>query len=182
MPAAAADAAPPTSDAPARKESTQELVSFGLVVAGAAIGIASLFLPWANGYGIGIGNYQSGNAPPNQWGWGAPAGIPLFLIGVLALCAVSVSARAQARVPNFAPVIRQVTDLIMPMVLGGAYVGVFLLYLTLPTGYGVGAFILFVAACLLIAGGVITLFFPPEVAASPNPGSALQPDETPIDR
>jgi hypothetical protein len=79
-------------------------------------------------------------------------------------------------------VIRQVTDLIMPMVLGGLYAGVFLLYLTLPDGYGVGASILFVAACLLISGGVITLFFPPEMAASPDQGSALEPDEIPLER
>ena len=182
VPAAAGDAASPTSDIPIRKESTQELVSFGLVAAGAALGIASLFLPWANGNGIGIGNYQSGNAPPNQWGWGAPAAIPLFLIGALALGAVAGSDRAQVRFPDFASVIRQVTDLIMPMVLGGLYAGVFLLYVTLPNGYGVGAFFLFVAACLLIAGAVITLFFPPEVAASPDKDGAVEPDEAQIDR
>lgn len=182
MPAAAPAEASPASDVPARKESMQELVSFGLVAAGAAIGIASLFLPWANGNGIGIGNYQSGNAPPNQWGWGAPAGIPLFLVGVLVLAAISGSDRAQARLPNLAPVIRQVSDVIMPMVLGGLYAGVFLLYLTLPNGYGVGAFVLFVAACLLIGGAVITLFFPPEVAGSPDQRGALEPDETPLDR
>jgi len=39
-------ATPPALDQPARKESTQALVAFGLIAAGSLIGMASLFLPW----------------------------------------------------------------------------------------------------------------------------------------
>ncbi len=148
---------------PARKESTQALVAFGLVTAGAVIGMASLFLPWANNVGIGIGNYSKGSPPPNQWGWGMPTAWPLFLLSVLILGAASGNDRAQERLPRLAPVIVKVTDLIMPMVLGGLYLGVCLLYVTLSTGYGLGILALLVGAGLLVGGAVVTLFFPPEV-------------------
>jgi hypothetical protein len=148
----------------ARKESTQVLVAFGLVTAGAVIGMASLFLPWANDVGIGIGNYSKGSPPPNQWGWGMPTAWPLFLLSVLILGAASGNDRAQERLPRLAPVIVKVTDLIMPMILGGLYLGVCLLYVTLSTGYGLGILALLVGAGLLIGGAVVTLFFPPEVA------------------
>ena len=148
---------------PARKESTQALVAFGLVTAGAVIGMASLFLPWANNVGIGIGNYSKGSPPPNQWGWGMPTAWPLFLLSVLILGAASGNDRAQERLPRLAPVIVKVTDLIMPMILGGLYLGVCLLYVTLSTGYGLGILALLVGAGLLVGGAVVTLFFPPEV-------------------
>jgi hypothetical protein len=158
------------SSGPAQKESIQALVAFGLVAAGAVVGMASLFLPWANSVGIGIGNYAtSGSAPqPNQWGWGMPAGLFLFLLSGLVLGAVSGNDRAQERLPQLAPVIVKVTDLIMPMILGGLYLGVALQYLTLPSGCGAGVFALLLGAGLLIAGAVVTLFFPPDVAIDRN--------------
>ncbi|HEX7491994.1 MAG TPA: hypothetical protein VF337_09865 [Candidatus Limnocylindrales bacterium] len=154
----------PAAEKPVRKESIPELIAFGLAVAGAALGIASLFLPWANGQGIGIGNYSTHTPPPDQWGWGMPSAVPLFLLSLLVLGAVSGSDVSQARLPHLASPIRQVTDLILPLVLGGLYLGVFLLYFTLPGShaYGVGTVILFLAGCSLIGGGVTALFFPPE--------------------
>jgi hypothetical protein len=148
---------------PARKESTQALVAFGLVAAGAVIGIASLFLPWASVNGIGVGTTGS-TPPPNQWGWGMPAGLLVFLLSGLVLGAVSGNDRAQERLPKLAPVIVKVSDLIMPMILGGIYLGVALLYLTLPWGCGSGILALVVGAVLLIAGAIVTLFFPSELA------------------
>lgn len=151
-----------TSDVPTRKESIQELVAFGLAAAGAASGIASLFLPWAGLLGQGVGADTS--SQPNQWGWGFPAGIPLFLLSAIVLGAVALSDRAQLRLPNFAPVIARVTDLVLPMILGGLYLGVFLLYITLPWGCGGGLFGMLLGSALSIAGGVVALFFPPVAA------------------
>ena len=172
-PAAAAQTATPhpqASGVPARKESTLELVAFGLVAAGAVVGIAGLFLPWTavNGIGIGTTMTSSSPPPPNQWGWGMPAGIPLFLLSALVLGAATGSDRAQERLPNLASVIARVTGAIIPMILGGLYLGVFLLYLTLPWGFGTGVFALMVGAGLLIAGAVVTLFLPPDAATNPG--------------
>ncbi len=172
QPAPPPPAVPDAASAPAaRKESVQELIAFGLVAAGAVLGVASLFLPWAGINGLGIGTLQTTSAPPpaNQWGWGMPASIPLFLLGALVLAAASGSDRAQQRLPRLAPVIGRLTDLILPMILGGLYLGVILLYLTLPDGFGSGLFLgqlaLLIGACLLIAGSIVTLFFPPDLTA-----------------
>jgi hypothetical protein len=152
--------APIASAATEHKDSVTELVSFGLVAAGAAVGIASLFLPWADTLGLGIGNYVLSTQHPaaNAWGWDMPAAWPLFLISLLVLGAVSGSDVSQTRLPNLAAVIRQVTDFILPMLLGGLYVGVFLLYVTLPGGFGIGLIMLFLGACSLIVGSAMTLF------------------------
>ncbi len=162
---ASAPAAKPTG-----KESTAELVAFGLVAAGALIGVASLFLPWANGGGIGIGNYATANAAPpaNQWGWGMPAGIPLLLLSGIALGALAGKDRLLERLPRLAGVLGRVTDVVLPMILGGLYLGVFLLYLTLPSGYGSGLDALFIGACLAIAGAVVSLFASPDALEKHN--------------
>ena len=156
MPVAATPQAP---DRPVHKESTQALVAFGLIAAGSLIGMASLFLPWTAANGIGVGT-TGATPPPSQWGWGMPAAIPLFLLGVLVLGAVSSRERVQERLPILAKILGRVTDLIMPMILGGLYLGVFLLYATLPWGYGSGVFGLLAGAGLLIAGALVTLFSP----------------------
>jgi len=44
------------------------------------------------------------------------------------------------------------------------YLGVFLLYLTLPDGFGMGVLTMLLGGALLIAGAIVTLFFPPEDA------------------
>lgn len=149
-----------------RKESVQELVAFGLVAAGAVVGFASLFLPWAGPSGIGIGTVALAASPPqpNQWAWGMPAAIPLFLLTALVLGAAAGSDRAQLRLPTLATVIARTTDMVLPMLLGGIYLGVGLLYMTLPPqfGYGTGVLVLTAGGCLLVAGSVVALFFPPK--------------------
>jgi hypothetical protein len=155
----------PTAAQPARKETAQELVAFGFVAAGGVVGFASLFLPWAGSSGIGIGTVASGASlpQPNQWAWGMPAAIPLLLLTGLILGAAAGSDRAQQRLPSLAFVIGRVTDVILPMLLGGVYLGVGLLYVTLPPqfGFGTGIPVLMVAACLLLSGSIVALFFPP---------------------
>ena len=95
-----------------------------------------------------------------------PAALPLFLLSALVLGGVTGSDRAIEKLPNLAPVIAKVTDLIMPMILGGLYLGVVLLYVTLPSGFGSGLLLgqlaLLVGSGLLIAGSVTTLFYPTE--------------------
>ena len=156
---------------PARKESIPELISFGLVAAGAVIGIMSLFLPWAGVTGIGIGTESIAGSPPppNQWGWGMPAGFLLFLLSLTVLVAAAGSDRAQERFPRLTLAISRVTDLILPMILGGLYLGVVFMYMTVPAGYGpglyTGQFALVLGAGLLIAGAIVTIFFPPETDA-----------------
>ena len=159
---------PPVTVAPteaparaARKESTQELVAFGLVAAGAVMGAASLFLPWTGVVGMGIGTTSPS---PNQWGWAMPASLLLFLLSAPVLAAAAASDRGQERYPRFGSVIGRVTDLVLPMILGGVYLGVFLLYLTLPDGFGMGVLTMLLGGALLIAGAIVTLFFPPEDA------------------
>lgn len=158
-------APPQPPDGPVRKESTQELVAFGLVAAGAVVGAASLFLPWTGVVGMGIGTTSPS---PNQWGWSLPAALPLFLLSALVLGGVTGSDRAREKLPNLASVIVQVTDLIMPMILGGLYLGVVLLYVTLPSGFGSGLLLgqlaMLVGAGLLIAGSIAGLAFPHEDA------------------
>jgi hypothetical protein len=160
---------PPAPAEPARKESIPELIAFGLVAAGAVIGVVGLLLPWANSNGIGIGNYRTSVPPANDWGINMPASIFIFLLSSLVLGAASGSDRAKERLPELAPIIGRVTDLIMPMILGGLYLGVFLLYLTLPFGFGIGVMSMLLGGCLLIAGAIVTLFFPPDDAAKDGP-------------
>jgi hypothetical protein len=161
-------------NAPARKESISELIAFGLVAAGAFIGIASLFLPWSGVTGIGIGTMSIAGSPPspNQWGWAMPASMLLFLVSVPVLAAAAASDRGQERYPRFGSVIGRVTDLVLPMILGGMYLGVVLMYLTVPADYGpglyLGQYVLGLGAVLLIAGAVVTAFLPPRVEDHPD--------------
>ena len=160
--------------APPRKESIPELVAFGLVAAGAFIGIASLFLPWSGVTGIGIGTMSIAGSPPppNQWGWAMPASLLLFVLSVPVLLAAAASDRAQERFPRFDSIIERVTDLVLPMILGGLYLGVILMYLTVPADYGpglyVGQYALALGAGLLIAGAVVTVFLPPPMEDRPD--------------
>jgi hypothetical protein len=163
-PSAGAPAATPDATISTRKETVQELVAFGLVAAGGVVGFASFFLPWAGSTGIGIGTVaMAGSSPqPNQWAWGMPAAIPLFLLTGLILGAAAGSDRAQQRLPELAPAIARVTDVMLPMLLSGLYFGVGVLYVTLPYGFGTGIFVLIAGACLLLAGSIVALFLPPK--------------------
>jgi len=160
--------------APVHKESIPELVAFGLVAAGAFIGIAGLFLPWSGVTGIGIGTMSVAGSPPppNQWGWAMPASLLLFVLSALVLAAAAASDRGQERLPQLAFIIRRVTDLVLPMILGGLYLGVVLMYLTVPADYGpglyVGQYALTLGAGLLIAGSVVTAFLPPRMDDRPH--------------
>jgi hypothetical protein len=162
----AATAAPAAATAAtARKESTQELIAFGLVAGGAVLGMVSLLLPWGNGIdGAGIG-INAAHSRPNEWGWTMWISIPLFLLSGLVLGAASGSDRAKERLPKLAPVIGQVTDMIIPMILGGLYLGVVLMAATYPWGFGGGVLAMLLAAGLLIGGAVVTLFSPTEVTS-----------------
>ena len=153
-----------TEAASDRTESARELVPFGLCVAGAALGIASFFLPWTGVSGIGVGTTQAGAT--NQWAFAMPAGIPLLVLTALILAGIAGSDRAQLELPKLASAIGRVTYSILPMLLGGLYLGVVLLYVTLPSsfGYGMGIVVLLVAALLLVAGSVASIFFPSEPA------------------
>ena len=151
---------PLASGEPARKESARELIAFGLVAAGAALGIGSLFLPWANELGTSV--MMTETTAPHQWGWGMPAGISIFLLSTLVLGAVSGSDRAQAKLPRLSLEIGRVTSTVMPLILGGLDLGVFLLYWGFPWGFGGGLFVLLLGAVSLIAGAIVALFFPPE--------------------
>ena len=168
--AAAKTVATATAAAPAGKETAQELVAFGLVAAGGVVGIASFFLPWAGTTGIGIGTVATGDSlpSPNQWAWGMPAAIPIFLLTALVVGAAVGSDRAQQRLPVLASIIARTTDLILPMLLAGLYFGVGLLYVTLPYGYGTGIFLLMVGGCLLLAGSFVALFLTPSDKSSAN--------------
>lgn len=168
--AAARTEAAATAAAAAGKETAQELVAFGLVAAGGVVGIASFFLPWAGTTGIGIGTVATGDSlpSPNQWAWGMPAAIPIFLLTAMVVGAAVGSDRAQQRLPVLASIIARTTDLILPMLLAGLYFGVGLLYVTLPYGYGTGIFLLMVGGCLLLAGSFVALFLTPSGKSSAN--------------
>jgi hypothetical protein len=164
-PAPIAAESPLASDASAGKESARELIAFGLVAAGAALGIGSLFLPWANEMGTSV--MMTETTAPHQWGWGMPGGIPIFLLSTLVLGAVSGSDRAQARLPNLSQEIGRVANVVLPMILGGLDLGIFLLYWGFPWGFGGGLYVLLLGSVSLIAGAVAALFFPPEVPPEP---------------
>jgi len=140
-----------------------ELVAFGLSVAGAALGLASLLLPWTGVSGIGVGTTKLGAA--SQWAFAMPAGIPLLLVTALILGGIAGSDWAQVKLPKLASLIARVTDTILPMILGGLYLGVALMYVTLPWGYGMGIVVLLIAAALLVAGSVVCIFFPSQSTA-----------------
>ena len=111
---------------------------------------------------MGTTSLANGTVATNQWAFAMPAGIPLLLFTVLTLGCIAGSDRAQLELPKFARVIARVTDTILPMILAGLYLGVVLLYATLPWGYGIGLVVLLVAAGLLVAGSVVSTFFPSE--------------------
>jgi hypothetical protein len=145
-------------------EPRNELAALALTGLGGALALISFFLPWAPDNGIAIG--ATGNQPrPGAWAFDTPAGWPLFFITLLLLGSVAAGSKAQEVLPGLASTIGRLTEIVAPLVLGGGLLGVALLYLTLPWGYGGGLVALTLGACLLVAGAIVALFFP---SASPG--------------
>lgn len=138
-----------------------ELVSFGLITVGGAVGIASFFLTWAGNSGIGIGTMQLPNQVPSTWGWSMPAQIPLFLLTLAVLVAVALSDRLQQQLPRQKEAIGRTFGFLLPMLLAGIYLGVSLMYMTLPWGYGTGVIIFMLAGVAILAGALVAYLFPP---------------------
>jgi hypothetical protein len=137
-----------------------ELAVLCLVGLGGALALISFFLPWANSIGMGVGTMGS-NPRPGAWGFDTPAGWPIFFITALMLATVVGSDKAQEIMPDLATAIRRLTWIVVPMTLGGGLLGVALMYLTLPYGCGGGLVAMALGACLLIAGSIVELLFPP---------------------
>ena len=137
-----------------------ELAAICLVGLGGALALISFFLPWANSIGMGVGTMDA-NPRPGAWGFDTPAGWPIFFITALLLATMAGSDKAQEVMPDLAATIRRLTWIVVPMTLGGGLMGVALMYLTLPYGCGGGLVAMALGACLLIAGSIVGLFFPP---------------------
>jgi hypothetical protein len=168
IPGAPQSAAPSTGQVIAERlaslssEPRNKLVALALTGLGGALAVISFFLPWANEAGLAIGSMGTGGSQPQPgaWAFDTPAGWPLLLITLLLLACVVAGGRAQELMPGLASTIRPLTEIVAPLALGSALLGVVLLYVTLPWGHGGGLIVLAVGGCLLIAGSMAALFFP----------------------
>ncbi len=143
-----------------------EQVTLSLIGLGWALALVSFLMPWAASNGIGVGTIGS-DPRAGAWAFDTPAGWMLFLLTVVLLGAVVMSGRIQAASPSMAPVVRQITGIVVPMTLGGGLFGVALLYLTLPWGCGSGLVVLALGAGLMVAAGIAALFYP-STGSSPS--------------
>ena len=143
-------------------EPKTELAATGLTALGGAFALVSFFLPWTSLSGMGIGTMSTLSSParPSAWAFDTAAGWPIVLLTVLALASVLASDRLEELMPALAATIRRLNEVVVPMILGGIYLGVGLLYFTLPWGCGSGIVLLTLGALLLIAGSIVGLFFP----------------------
>jgi hypothetical protein len=150
-----------------------ELITKGLVIGGGVSGLLSLFLPWSGHTGNAVGTTIT--SPPNGWAFYTPAGIFMMLISLLmiglAVAPIVVPLlgypQADEFLRQFARIIVSVAYLVLPMIVGGLFLGVALLYWTLPWGYGTGIFILVLGAGLLIAGAIAALWYGSVLYESP---------------
>ena len=117
-----------------------------LVVAGAALGVVAFVLPWVPGGATVIGG-AFGTGYFAAWGLAAIGNVVPFLLAWLSL--------ALAVFPNRVP--RYAALGLLPVALGGAFAGSGWIYLTAPTGTGIGIWALAAAACLLLAGGSLVI-------------------------
>jgi hypothetical protein len=140
-------------------EPKSELVVTGLTALGGAIGLVSFFLPWTAQNGMGVGTVDA-HPRPGAWAFDTAGGWPIFLITVILLGLILASDRVEELVPALAPTIRRLTEVVLPMLLGGTLLGVGLLYQLLPWGCGGGILPLMFGAVLLVAGSIVGLFFP----------------------
>jgi hypothetical protein len=140
-------------------EPKTELVATGLTALGGAFALISFLLPWTADNGLGVGTVDV-NPRPGAWAFDTAAGWPLFLIAAMLLASILASDKLEQLMPALAPTIRRLTEVAMPMLLGGILLGTALLYQTLPWGCGGGITILALGAALLIVGSTVGLFFP----------------------
>jgi hypothetical protein len=117
-----------------------------LVAVGAALGVVAFVLPWVPGGAIVIGG-AFGTGYFSTWGLAAIGNMVPFLLAWLSL-ALAVFAN---RAPRYAALG------LLPVALGGAFAGSGWIYLTAPTGTGIGIWALAAAACLLLAGGSLVI-------------------------
>jgi hypothetical protein len=135
-----------------------ELAATVLTALGGTLALVSFFLPWAGANGLAIGTIDV-SPRPGAWAFDTPGGWPLFfLFGVLAASIVA-SYKLEELMPGLAPTIRRLTEVTVPMLLGGILLGVGLMYLTLPWGCGSGPALLALGGAVLIAGSTVGLFF-----------------------
>ena len=140
-------------------EPKAELVATGLTALGGAFALISFFLPWTADNGLGIGTIDL-HPRPGAWAFDTAAGWPLFLFAAILLASILASDKLEELMPGLAPTIRRLTEVAMPMLLGGVLLGAGLMYQMLPWGCGGGIALLLLGAVLLIAGSIVGLFYP----------------------
>jgi hypothetical protein len=140
-------------------EPKSELVATGLTALGGAIALVAFALPWTADNGLGVGTVDI-HPRPGAWAFDTAAGWPLFFIAAILLASILASGTLEELMPALAPTIRRLTEVVVPMLLGGILLGVGMLYLMLPWGYGGGIGPLMLGAALLITGSIVGLFFP----------------------
>ena len=140
-------------------EPKSELAATALVALGGAVATVSFFLPWAAQNGMAVGVMGS-NPRPNAWAFDTPAGWPLFFVTAALMALVLGSDQLEELLPGVARVVRRLTETVAPMLLGGIYMGVAIVYRTVPWQTGSGLSFLALGAVLLVAGSIVGLFFP----------------------
>jgi len=140
-------------------EPKSELAATGLTALGGALVLVGFALPWTADNGLGVGTVDI-HPRPGAWAFDTAAGWPLFLIAALLLASILASDKLEELMPGLAVTIRRLTEVAVPMLLGAILLGVSLLYVTLPWGFGGGIVLVTLGATLLIAGSMVGLFFP----------------------
>jgi hypothetical protein len=140
-------------------EPKSELAATCLTALGGALALVGFALPWTAENGLGVGTVDI-HPRPGAWAFDTAAGWPLFLIAALLLASILASDQLEELMPGLAVTIRRLTEVAVPMLLGAILLGVSLLYVTLPWGFGGGIVLVTLGATLLIAGSIVGLFFP----------------------
>ncbi len=141
----------------------RDIATFGFVVAGTALGFASFFLPWTSEGGLVIGVHQN-NGADDRWGWAAPATPLLLVLALLVVFAPIAMERLALRFPRVSRALVPLIEVVIPMTFAGIAVGISVLYLTWPYGFGAGPMLYLAGGVLVFAGAFIALLFPPESA------------------
>jgi len=117
-----------------------------LVAAGAGLAVVAFVLPWIPDGGVVIGG-SFGSGYFATWGLAAIGNVLPFLLAWVSL--------VLAVLPNRVP--RHVALGLLPVLLGGVFVGYGWTYLIAPYGIGIGIWALAGGALLLVAGGSLVL-------------------------